>query len=226
MNRFLVGATALAMMLVGHSVASDEQAQLEQRYRELSTVMQIKEPYMQTLRAVVETLATDVEHKRARKTTALAELQAMEQSVDAALEQLLHHVAGTEMTALEAERYGWIRELQQEFVVAATPLPEKITRTLEAYRAVADSARFAESEQGSVVIDGERYRGSILRVGGLAHFFSTPDGAVVARAVADKTAYMRIDASYNAAIRDAGEQIERRKLPALTALPIGRITPP
>lgn len=229
MNRLLI-SVLVVMIGVNASIAKElpqtELAALEESYRQMRTALQLKEPYMKTLRDVVATLAAEVEQKRLRHTTAQAELQAVDQSVNTLLELLLRQVVGAEATATEAERYGWIRELQQEFVVNGTPLPEKISRTIEAYRAVADSARFAEIEEGSVLIDGERYRGSILRVGGLASFFMTPDGSLVARAIAEQGSYTRIDGSYSAAIRDAGDHLQRRKLPALTALPIGRITPP
>lgn len=200
----------------------EEKINLEQRYIHLKRAIAEKEAYLNSLKTSAAELKAEAERSRTR----IAEGQKLKTGLETALSYLLEKL-GREVTsgddAAVQERLERIENLTA-FVAAPDVLPsEKVRRVMEAYKVEADMSRYAEIRNTSITVGGEQLNGYLLRAGALASFFTTPDGTTAAFYNPSSKQFEKLDSKYSEEVIIAGELVNRKRMPALVTLPVGRI---
>ncbi|QAR33785.1 DUF3450 domain-containing protein [Geovibrio thiophilus] len=200
----------------------EEKINLEQQYIHLKRAVAEKEAYLKSLKSSAAELKTEADRSRSR----IAEGQKLKTGLETALSYLLEKLGSEISSGDEAavqERSERIESLVA-FVAAPDVLPaEKVRRVMEAYKVEADMSRYAEIRSMSVTVNGEQLNGYVLRAGGLAGFFTTPDGTTAAFFNPSSKQFEKLDSKYSEEVIIAGELVNRKRMPALVTLPVGRI---
>ncbi|MCD8491371.1 MAG: DUF3450 domain-containing protein [Geovibrio sp.] len=200
----------------------EEKINLEQQYIYLKRAVAEKEAYLKSLKSSAAELKTEAERSRTR----IAEGQKLKTGLETSLSYLLEKLGAEAAAGDEAavqERRDRIEGLIA-FIAAPDVLPaEKVRRVMEAYKVEADMSRYAEIRTMSVNVSGETLNGYVLRSGGLAAFFTTPDGTTAAFFNPSSGQFERLDSKYSGEVIIAGELVNRKRMPALVTLPVGRI---
>ncbi len=100
---------------------------------------------------------------------------------------------------------------------------EKVRRTLEALLIEIEYGRTVEAYEEVIAVGNQSLTATILRVGGGALFYQSPDGLQVGRYSVGENRWERLPSSYAGTIRTALEVGRQQRAATLIDLPVGRV---
>lgn len=198
-----------------------------------------------TLRSRHDGLQTDVGHlerRITREAAAVAALEAkatelrrrlveadrltdnLEDTLVVLLDRLVAEV-DADLPFLPDERQRRLATLRGDLDHPDTPAAEKLRRVLEAYQIEASYGGTVELVTDVIDLDGREIHAEILRVGRLALFWRTPDGARSGTWDPAAGAWVTLDRRHHRALGQAIDMASRRRPVEIIGLPIGRIEP-
>ncbi|RKZ19420.1 hypothetical protein DRQ50_02090 [bacterium] len=148
----------------------------------------------------------------------------LEDTLVVLLDRLVDEV-DADLPFLPAERRQRLATLREELFHPDTPAAEKLRRLLEAYQIEASYGGTVELVTDAIDLDGHDVHVEILRVGRLALFWRTPDGARSGAWDPANQAWITLDRRHHRALGQAFEMAARRRPVQIIGLPIGRIEP-
>jgi len=203
---------------------AEEKAGLVQRYRAASASVAWLAERRDEEAARVRALDDRVAELQRR----LGEADRLEGSMQDTLMVIFHRleesVAGS-LPFLAAERGRRLTWVSEELVRPDVTSAEKLRRLLEAMQVEAGYASTVEVYQDMLIVGGEEIHADVLRLGRVALFWRTPDGARVGHFDSSAGQWVELPGSQKRRIGLAMEMAARMRPIELIDLPLGRIEP-
>ncbi len=136
----------------------------------------------------------------------------------------LEEAVAADLPFLGEERTRRIAFLKRSLADYHLGLGEKLRRVLEALRVEAEYGRTVERTEETLDLNGTQTRVRLLRLGRIALFYQSGDGAVGIWD-AESGDWRQLDATYALTLRHACDMAERKRAVELLALPVSRPTP-
>ncbi len=201
-----------------------EQGSLENRYR----VARANIAYLQDRIAVEQERATALDVRVAELQRRLDESGRLQTVIEDTLVAVFHHLESSvqnDLPFLPEERTRRLASMRTELVKPDVPSAEKLRQLLEALLAEAQYGSSVEVTQESINLDGEQTFVDMLRIGRLALFWRTPDGARVGTWDPARSQWSDLPGGDRRSVGRVMEMASRLRLVELTSLPLGRIQP-
>jgi hypothetical protein len=155
--------------------------------------------------------------------------EALEAYLEATVEKLNASIS-EDLPFLLPERNDRIHRIRDDLRRSDVSIAEKCRRVMEALRVETEYGQSVEVYQAPIAIENNKGNGNtlvdILRIGRLALFWRTPDGATTGHWDRGDGQWRILPKRYRRDINDAMEMALRQRTIDLVALPIGRITAP
>lgn len=195
---------------------------LEDKYLSLKKAIAENQAYVETLRKVNKDLKERVDIQK-RKVK-------LSRTIGSKIDNLLHtllldienHINNSPGYSLTG-RLTVVTNLRESIFSGGLSTQEKIRRVMELYMVEADLARFAEVYEEQIEFEGRKISGYFLRFGGVAQFFASPDGKFAASYNPSIQGFEEIPFKYAERIITAAKIIDKRAMPELVNLPLGRL---
>ncbi|BDX08493.1 DUF3450 domain-containing protein [Planctobacterium marinum] len=196
--------------------------------QEYQNIMQ-RNDYQQYYQFQLEQLAKEQQTEIANLEQQLEELAYLEltlmplmQSILVALEEFV----AVDLPFKQQERLAGVQQLRQRVNSSSLSLPEKYRLLMEVWQIEYDYGRSIETWRGTInQIDGERAKGESLavnffRLGRVALYYQTPDGAHSAIWDQETKSWQPLAVTFNRQIQQAIQVAAERVAPDLLALPL------
>jgi hypothetical protein len=203
---------------------SEQKAELETRYRSARANI----AYLEDRLAVEKEKAAAVDGQVGELERRLDESGRLQAVIDDTLHvalRRLEHVVANDLPFLPDERAARLQSLRSLMAQPDVDPAEKLRRLLEAMLVEAQYGGTVEVTQQSIDLNGEEVFVDLLRIGRLAMFWKTPDGAHIGTYDPVAGTWTALDGKYKRNIVRAMEMASRMRPIELVALPIGRINP-
>ena len=201
-----------------------EQAELEGRYRTAKANVR----YLAEHISVREREVVGLEESTAELERRMHESRLLQTSLQDTLNVIMARLEGSvasDLPFLQDERERRLASLGEEFARPEVTGAEKLRRLIEAMQVEMEYGKTVEVSQDEILLAGEPIFVDVLRVGRLALFWRTPDGAKTG--TFDRATWMWVELPdrYARTIARAIEMASRMRPVELIALPLGRIRP-
>ncbi|MEA1922900.1 MAG: DUF3450 domain-containing protein [Pseudomonadota bacterium] len=127
---------------------------------------------------------------------------------------------------LASERNQRLLEIKETLIDPEITAAEKYRRVMEALQIEAEYRHTVEVYPQEIEVAGEKKMVEVLRLGGLALFWRSPDGGSVGEYDRLKQAWDSLDKRYQTPINKAMEISLKQRTIEMVSLPIGRIKAP
>jgi hypothetical protein len=132
----------------------------------------------------------------------------------------LEKVVAADMDFLAVERERRIRFLQKSLEDPGIGLNERLRRILEALRVEAGYGRDVEKTEAEIMLDGERTRVDLLRLGRIALFYKTGDNRRFGWRLKNDESWREIEGTEVRAVKRAFDIVDKRQAAQLVRLPL------
>ncbi len=201
-----------------------EKSSLEDRYRAAKANVEWLSERIEVEKQRASAL-DDAVRELERRQTESARLQAVIQdSMVAVLHRLERTVAG-DLPFLATERDQRLVALRAELAKPEVESGEKLRRLLEGLLVEAQYGGTVEVTQERIAIEGTEKVVDMLRLGRLAMFWRTPDGAQIGTWDPVTATYVLLPGKHSRTVQKAMEMATRIRPVQLLSLPLGRIQP-
>ena len=136
------------------------------------------------------------------------------------------NLTATSLPFLISERNQRLSEIKKTLLDPEIAAAEKYRRVMEALQVETEYRHTVEVYPQEIEIAGEKKMAEILRLGGLALFWRSPDGASVGEYDRLKQEWRPLAKRYQSAINKAMEIALKQRTVEMVSLPIGRIGAP
>jgi hypothetical protein len=160
-----------------------------------------------------------------RRQTESARLQAVVQDSMVAVLYRLERAVAADLPFLASEREQRLAFLRAELAKPEVESGEKLRRLLEGLLVEAQYGGTVEVTQERITIEGTEKVVDMLRLGRLALFWRTPDGAQIGTWDPVTATHVLLPGKYSRTIQKAMEMATRIRPVQLLSLPLGRIQP-
>jgi hypothetical protein len=201
-----------------------EQAELEARYRTAKANVR----YLAEHISVREREVVGLEESTAELERRMHESRLLQTSLQDTLNVIMARLEGSvarDLPFLRDEREHRLASLGEEFARPEVTGAEKLRRLLEAMQVEMEYGKTVDVSQEEILLDGEPIFVDVLRVGRLALFWRTPDGAKTGTFDRATWTWVELPDKYGRTIARAIEMASRIRPVQLIALPLGRIRP-
>ena len=201
-----------------------EKSSLEERYRAAKANVE----WLQERLEVEQQRATaldDAVHELERRQTESARLQTVIQDSMVAVLHRLERVVAADLPFLATERQQRLEYLRAELAKPEVESGEKLRRLLEGLLVEAQYGGTVEVTQERIAIEGTEKVVDMLRLGRLAMFWRTPDGAQIGTWDPVTATHVLLPGKHSRTVQKAMEMATRIRPVQLLSLPLGRIQP-
>jgi hypothetical protein len=199
-----------------------ERAELGNRYRIAKSNVEWLQQRLTVERERAAALDDRVRELR-RRLDESTRLQAVIQDSLVAVLHRLDRVVAADLPFLVEERETRLRHLRGELARPEVDAAEKLRRLLEALLIEAQYGQTVEVTPERITLDGREMFVDVLRLGRLAVFWRTPDGAQVGTWDPVTGAHVALADRYARDLKKAMEMATRMRPVQLLSLPLGRI---
>ena len=161
-----------------------------------------------------------------RKTVESARLRKELTSYLTTVAERVDNLMATGLPFLTSERNQRLLETRETLVDPEIAAAEKYRRVMEALQVETEYRHTVEIYPQEIEIAGEKKMVEILRLGGLALFWRSPDGESVGEYDRLQEVWQALDKRYQAPINKAMEIALKQRTIEMVSLPIGRIGAP
>lgn len=201
-----------------------ERTELEGRYRAGKANVDWLEQRLEVERQRAAALDDRVSELQ-RRLEESSRLQASIQDSMVVVLRRLEEVVAEDLPFLPQERQMRLQSVRQEMAKPEVNSAEKLRRLLEAMLVEAQYGETVEVTQDRIMLDGVETFVDQLRVGRLALFWRTPDGAQVGTWDPVTRDYVTLPSGESRTIQRAMEMATRMRPVQIMSLPLGRIQP-
>lgn len=160
-----------------------------------------------------------------RRQTESTRLQAVVQDTMIAVLHRLERAVAADLPFLATERQQRLTSLRAELARPEVEAGEKLRRLLEGLLVEAQYGGTVEVTQERIAVAGTEKIVDMLRLGRLALFWRTPDGAQIGTWDPATATYVLLPGKHSRTVQKAMEMATRIRPVQLLSLPIGRIQP-
>ena len=191
--------------------------------QEYQDIMQ-RNDYQQYYQFQLEQLAKEQQTEIANLEQQLEELAYLELTLMPLMQSML--LALEEFVALDLpfkqqERLAGVQQLRQRVNSSSLSLPEKYRLLMEVWQIEYDYGRSIETWRGTIKqTDGEPLAVNFFRLGRVAYYYQTPDGAHSAKWDQQTKTWQALAPMFNRQIQQAIQVAAERVAPDLLALPL------